>query len=46
MVGMVGALSAFYSAGLDIGDKKHRYTVAQRLIAKMPTIAGPERLFP
>jgi citrate synthase len=40
MVGMVGALSAFYSAGLDIGDKKHRYTVAQRLIAKMPTIAA------
>jgi citrate synthase len=40
MVGMVGALSAFYSAGLDIGDKKHRTTVAMRLIAKMPTIAA------
>jgi citrate synthase len=40
MVGMVGALSAFYSVGLDIGDRKHRYTVAQRLIAKLPTIAA------
>jgi len=40
MVGMVGALSAFYSVGLDIGDKKHRMTVAHRLIAKLPTIAA------
>jgi citrate synthase len=40
MVGMVGALSAFYSAGLDMGDRAHRLLVAQRLIAKLPTIAA------
>jgi len=40
MVGMVGALSAFYHDGLDIHDDENRAMVAHRLIAKMPTIAA------
>lgn len=40
MVGVVGALSAFYHDSLDITDKEHRRTAAYRLIAKMPTIAA------
>jgi citrate synthase len=40
MVGVVGALSAFYHDALDITDPKHRETAAYRLIAKMPTIAA------
>jgi citrate synthase len=40
MVGVVGALSAFYHDSLDINDKEHRRTAAYRLIAKMPTIAA------
>jgi len=39
MVGVVGALSAFYHHGEDIHDPKHRMITAHRLIAKMPTIA-------
>ena len=40
MVGIVGALSAFYHDALDINDNESRLLVAQRLIAKMPTIAA------
>jgi citrate synthase len=40
MVGVVGALSAFYHDQLDITDPAHRLVSAQRLIAKMPTIAA------
>jgi citrate synthase len=40
MVGMVGALSAFYHDSLDISDPRHREISAHRLIAKMPTLAG------
>lgn len=40
MVGVVGALSAFYHEHLDIKNKEHRLTSALRLIAKMPTIAA------
>ncbi|MDX2165172.1 MAG: citrate synthase [Gammaproteobacteria bacterium] len=40
MVGVVGALSAFYHDSLDIKNSEHRETAAFRLIAKMPTIAA------
>jgi len=40
MVGVVGALSAFYHDALDINDPEHRELAAYRLIAKMPTIAA------
>lgn len=40
MVGIVGALSAFYHDSLDIEDPKHREISAHRLLAKMPTIAA------
>ncbi|WP_293267355.1 citrate synthase [Neptunomonas sp.] len=40
MVGVVGALSAFYHDSLDIDDPHHREVCAYRLIAKMPTIAS------
>src|ERR1700728_1745777 len=40
MVGVVGALSAFYHDSLDIKNPEHRSTCAFRLIAKMPTIAA------
>ena len=40
MVGVVGALSAFYNDSLDIQDPAHRRIAAIRLIAKMPTIAA------
>lgn len=40
MVGVVGALSAFYHDSLDIHDDKSREISAHRLIAKMPTIAA------
>lgn len=40
MVGVVGALSAFYHHGEDIHDPEHRKITAHRLIAKMPTIAA------
>ena len=36
MVGIVGALSAFYHDALDINDNESRLLVAQRLIAKIP----------
>lgn len=40
MVGVVGALSAFYHDTLDIRNPEHREQSAIRLIAKMPTIAA------
>eukprot|EP00995_Heteronema_vittatum_P007220 NODE_235_length_1605_cov_424.059769_g167_i0.p1 GENE.NODE_235_length_1605_cov_424.059769_g167_i0~~NODE_235_length_1605_cov_424.059769_g167_i0.p1 ORF type:complete len:468 (-),score=216.59 NODE_235_length_1605_cov_424.059769_g167_i0:202-1554(-) len=40
MVGVVGALSAFYGENLDLHNKEHRTIVAHRLIAKLPTIAA------
>ena len=40
LVGMVGALSAFYHDSLDINDPEHRLVAAIRLIAKMPTIVA------
>ncbi len=40
MVGVVGALSAFYHDSLDINDPHHRMVSSYRLIAKMPTIAA------
>lgn len=40
MVGIVGALSAFYHESMDLNDENDRYTSAIRLIAKMPTLAA------
>lgn len=40
MVGVVGALSAFYHDSLDINNPKHREISALRLLAKVPTIAA------
>jgi citrate synthase len=40
MVGVVGALSAFYHDSTDIGDARQRLIASYRLIAKMPTIAA------
>jgi citrate synthase len=40
MVGVVGALSAFYHDALDINDAHHRTISAFRLIAKLPTIVA------
>jgi citrate synthase len=40
MVGVVGALSAFYHDSTDITDKHQREVAMHRLIAKMPTIAS------
>lgn len=40
MVGVVGALSAFYHEAMDISDAAHREQSAFRLIAKLPTIAA------
>lgn len=40
MVGVVGALSAFYHDAMDFSDQEHRDISAYRLIAKMPTIAA------
>ncbi len=40
MVGVVGALAAFYHDSLDIHDPKQREISAHRLIAKVPTIAA------
>ncbi len=40
MVGVVGALSAFYHDSLDIHDPKHREISAIRVLAKLPTIAA------
>lgn len=40
LVGVVGALSAFYHDSLDINDPEHRFISAIRLIAKMPTLTA------
>ena len=40
MVGVVGALSAFYHDSLDIHDPQQRELASFRLIAKMPTFAA------
>ncbi|MES2206450.1 MAG: citrate synthase [Pseudomonadota bacterium] len=40
MVGVVGALSAFYHDSLDINNPEHRSISALRLIAKMPTLVA------
>lgn len=40
MVGVVGALSAFYQDSLEIADPHHREVAIYRLISKIPTIAA------
>ena len=40
MVGVVGALSAFYHDSLDITDPQQCHLASMRLISKMPTIAA------
>ena len=40
MVGVVGALSAFYHDSIDIKDPEQREMASVRMIAKMPTIAA------
>ena len=40
MVGVVGAMSAFYHDSTDIGDPWQREVASIRLIAKLPTIAA------
>ncbi|ADE12065.1 citrate synthase [Sideroxydans lithotrophicus] len=40
MVGVVGALSAFYHDSLDVNNPQNREISAHRLLAKVPTIAA------
>ena len=40
LVGVVGALSAFYHDAMDISDQHHRDISAHRLIAKLPNIVA------
>lgn len=40
MLGVVGALSAFYHGSLNIDNPEHRNLAALQLIAKMPTLAA------
>ncbi len=40
MVGVVGALSAFYQDSLEISDPEHRKVAIYRLVSKIPTIAA------
>ncbi|WP_034296229.1 citrate synthase [Alysiella crassa] len=40
MVGVVGALSAFYQDSLEISDPRHREIAIFRLLSKVPTIAA------
>jgi len=40
LVGVVGALSAFYHDSIDVNNPEHRLVAAIRLIAKMPTIVA------
>lgn len=40
MVGVVGALSAFYQDSLEIANPEHRKIAIYRLISKIPTIAA------
>ena len=39
MIGVTGAMSAFYHEGSDLFNPSHREIVAHRLIAKVPTVA-------
>jgi len=40
MVGVVGALSAFYHEAMDFSDAEHRAISFNRLVAKLPTIVA------
>ncbi|CUJ95991.1 Citrate synthase [Shimia thalassica] len=40
IVGVIGAMSAFYHDSTDINDPRQREVASHRLIAKMPTIAA------
>ena len=40
MVGVVGALSAFYQDSLEISNPEHRRVAENRLISKIPTLAA------
>ncbi len=40
MVGVVGALAAFYQDSLDINNPQHRTIAINRMISKIPTIAA------
>jgi citrate synthase len=40
MVGIVGALSAFYHDSMDLNNEHDRFISAIRLVAKMPTLAA------
>jgi len=40
MIGVVGALSAFYHYSIDISNPEHREGAAMRMLAKVPTIAA------
>ncbi len=40
MVGVVGAMSAFYHDSLDINDRTQREIAAVRMVSKLPTIAA------
>jgi len=40
MVGVVGALSAFYHDAMDMSDAEHRSISFNRLVAKLPTIVA------
>lgn len=40
MAGVVGSLAAFYHNRMDMDNPDHRMVAAQRMIAKMPTIAA------
>ena len=40
MVGVVGAMSAFYADSADVNDERQREIASHRMIAKMPTIAA------
>lgn len=40
MCGVVGALAAFYHDSIDITNERHREITANRLVAKMPTLAA------
>lgn len=40
MVGIVGALSAFYHDSMDLNNAQDRFISAIRLVAKMPTLAA------
>ena len=46
MVGVVGALSAFYHDSTDIADPHQRMVASYRMIAKMPTIAAMAYKYP